>query len=100
MTQTYNALRTFDSSSYEYRQLISAAAELNKRLHKLHFSVENTWFDRGQNWEYTTLIVQSLSTKNQWQALTPVQQKIAVYGDDDEISKLIETLVNKYENEP
>lgn len=99
-----SALTLFNESSNEYNNLKNIMIAFNKQVTHIQLTIQNCYFDMGQNWMYTTLICNDTrlpknSVLSSWQALSPKDQEIAVYGSDDERLDLIQKLITKYQNQ-
>ena len=71
-----DALQLFPKDSKEYEKLQMAALSLNVLdARGTKYTVEDTYFDYGQDWKYTTLIANASDTSFSYQALTPRQQR-------------------------
>ena len=69
-------------------------------------SIENTYFDFGQNWMWTTIIVTELNNNsclNSYQLLYPARHERIVFGDEDDILKVCHNvkkeLLERYKEE-
>ena len=88
------ALKVFAADDAEYIDLQRLARALNAESKHIKYTVETVYFDRGQNWMYTTLIAHR-DNQNQhniratWQAMTPVQQYEVV------VNKRIDAIKNE-----
>ena len=80
-------LTIFPKNSQEYKNLQQLMWDLNAHSDLIQYTIETTYFDVGQNWKYTTLIAHNPNESgilSSWQALNPKQQKLAVYGSDED----------------
>lgn len=67
-------IATFERHSREYKALEAAAALLTALSpHGTAYMVEETYFDFGQGWKWTTVIAHR-SNGDSWQALNPREQ--------------------------
>lgn len=57
--------------------------------------VRETYFDFGQGWKWTTILVGPAGT-NQYQALNPAQQETVLYGDQARADAVAEEMVTAY----
>lgn len=94
----YEHLTTFNPNSAEYDSLQRLRDKLNSISERIKYKIETIYFDAGQNWLYTTLIAydtQCLANDilSSWQALTPNDQKTALFGTSDEVDALIDKLI-------
>lgn len=94
MPSAYNALKIFDESSPEYKQLDYIASKLNKEQDDVLFHVETVYFDMGLDWKYTTIIAEKKNISkpgeiSSWQIFSPNQQAVALYGTDAQRDTLI-----------
>lgn len=99
----YSHLTTFPSNSNEYYSLERLMTRLNELSTKIKYKIQTVYFDAGQNWLYTTLIAYDTTKSSNdiissWQALTPNDQKTAIFGNHLEIQQLIEKLIAKNES--
>ena len=97
----YNALKTFEKTSPEYKTLTDAADALNQQVKNVRYTVEDTYFDFGQNWMYTTIIAHRLDRDADdvtagWQALTPRDQERILFMGDNERQAVIAALADKH----
>ena len=62
------------------------------------YKVEDTWFDYGQRWPWTTIIAYHKNGQS-WQAINPAQHELILFSDD--IQKTVDEIVNyKYWYDP
>ena len=88
-------LRTFSEDSKEYDRLKAAAHLISAETGKTCI-VKDTWFDIGQDWKYTTILIESgLSAFPFCQVLTPKQQEKIVCSDTSEWLATVEEVVKK-----
>ena len=75
-----SALRVFKPESEEYTRLQNFADELNNDARfQANYTVEDLYFDYGQNWMWTTIIAHKQNERGGgWQALTPRNQERVV----------------------
>jgi hypothetical protein len=75
-----SALRVFKPESEEYNRLQNFADELNNDARfQANYTVEDLYFDYGQNWMWTTIIAHKENERGGgWQALTPKNQERVV----------------------
>ena len=75
-----SALRVFKPESEEYNRLQNFADELNNDARfQANYTVEDLYFDYGQNWMWTTIIAHRQNERGGgWQALTPKNQERVV----------------------
>ena len=93
-------LKVFLPYSEEHDKLTIAAicmTHLNKNKN-MKYRVEDTYFDYGQNWMYTTIIAHNLSEKpdsvlRTHQALSPREQKEILGANIKDIPKLCEGFI-------
>lgn len=79
----------------EYRRLTNAANFLNKET-GVRILVKDTYFDFGQDWKYTTLIVKPYNPKEfSWQLLNPKEHGIICYGNEEEYMAVLHKLTDK-----
>ena len=80
----------------EHIKELNAVKEiLNAYSTRVHYSVTKTYFDYGQNWLWTTLLADD--GKNSWQAITPAEQKLILFGDIDDANLVIRRLIKFFE---
>lgn len=80
-------LSVFPTDAFEYKKLKHAAEDLSWRSGKT-VTVQNAYYDFGQNWRYTTLIEHD-SAFNGIQILSPKDQEITLYGTKEEYEGLM-----------
>ena len=97
-----NALQQFHTNSYEYNRLHIATLMMNEIIQRTYpdryFSVEDTYFDYGQDWKYTTIIAHNPSAGSvlsSYQALTPKNQEQILFGPLADLPALCEKIVSK-----
>lgn len=75
-------IRVYAPDSAEYKKLQHAAQELTdtSKTGKVYL-VEETYFDFGQNWSWTTIIAHR-SDGATWQAINPAQQEQILLAED------------------
>lgn len=93
LTEADEEISTFQQGTEEYKRLEDAADELSNLL-DLTIKVEDTYFDAGQDWSWTTLIAYDDKGKyynkgSHWQLIYPPQQRELLYGDYDNGIKMI-----------
>ena len=77
-----NAITTFEHGTPEYTRLEKAAAILTAASdHGTVYSVEDTYFDFGQKWMFTTLIAHR-TNGDSYQALSPIEQEDLLCTED------------------
>lgn len=78
------AIDTFSSFSPEYAKLSAICILLNSMSpNKINYRVEDTYFDYGQDWRWTTIIAHR-NNGDSWQAIYPaMQERILLAGDFD-----------------
>lgn len=99
----HNVIKIFDADSDEYKRLEQAARLIADRT-GLICTVENTLFDAGQNWNWTTVLMTEenpLAKNGDWvQILCPADQERILYGDerafDAAINNAVKTLTERY----
>lgn len=84
-----STIRVFDKGSEEYNKLEDVCRRLNDESKLVRYEVEDTYFDYGQRWMWTTLIARNPteegSVTGAWQALNPRQQGMIFAGKEDEV---------------
>ena len=100
----YDGLYVFDSYDREYKNLETIARNLNAKFapDDYRFEIETVYFDVGQDWRYTTIIVYDQRRKSNdvtahWHLFNPAQQKIACYGGADDLRLLVSTIITNLE---
>lgn len=80
-------IRVFPEDSMEYKRLKDFCTTLNKNSKRTAYSVEETYFDYGQNWKWTTIIAHTKEERGGgYQALTPAdQEKVITNTNVDEV---------------
>lgn len=84
---------TFETNSFEFCKLQRAANELMSGTDR-RIRVQDTWFDYGQQWRYTTLI-EDTPDFGGVQMLVPAEQKKILYGTKEEYDNTISALKKK-----
>lgn len=82
-------IRIYDKTEPEYQKLQIFANIVNNFLDNTPFNVtvENTYFDFGQDWKYTTLITHNhIKHNDTWQSVCPRDYEIII--DCDSISHM------------
>ena len=85
-----SALRVFKPESEEYTRLQNFADELNNdERFQANYTVEDLYFDYGQNWMWTTIIAHRQNERGGgWQALTPKnQERVVLWNELDEVKQ-------------
>ncbi len=101
MTHTSNdALKIFAPTTQEYKSLKDFANYLNEDSTNIHYEIEDTYFDFGQNWRYTTIIAHDLtvpetSVLHSYQALSPRDQFKILYGLDTDRHEVHDRIIKK-----
>lgn len=86
-------LSVFPTDSFEYKKLKHAAEDLSWRSGKTVMT-QNTYYDYGQGWRYTTLIEHD-RVFGGIQILSPKEQETVLYGTKDEYESLMSRLSTK-----
>lgn len=73
-------IRVFERDTIEYQKLCVACQLMSLYNSKLTFNVNTIYFDFGQDWKWTTIVV-FLSNGNSYQ-ITPNQQKNILLADN------------------
>ena len=91
-------IRVFPEDSMEYKRLKDFCDKLNKDDLKCNYTLENIYFDLGQNWKWTTIIAHTKEERGGgYQALTPAdQEKIITNTNTDEVLEHIIDNENKF----
>ncbi len=88
-------IRTFTPDTPEYNRLTRAAKVLTEASpQKFTYKVEETFFDFGQNWMWTTIICYRPDGES-YQALYPADQE-AILTSDNLIAALAQISQGKY----
>ena len=75
-------IKTFDYGTPEYERLRKSAVMLTENSdHGTFYRVENTYFDYGQDWLWTTLIAHT-ADGHSYQALSPREQENLLTADN------------------
>jgi len=82
------ALKVFVLGTTERSWLQTMADLLNKAQREIEYTVEECYFDFGQNWMYTTIIAKRNIDGQRWQALNPREQEMVVGGDFAEFAEV------------
>lgn len=87
-------LTMFSPGTFEYGKLMKAATDIAYQTDR-KISVQDAYYDYGQNWKYTTLIEKK---KDGWdvQMLDPSEQKKILYGTKKEYEDTIRQLREKH----
>ena len=91
-------INVFSKDSEEYKRLQKVCDLLNERTNEnVKFTIEETHFDYGQNWKWTTIITKDLIDGNSWQTLNPRQQEEIINGKnpDDIINTILSGMLYK-----
>lgn len=62
-------------------------------------SIEDTYFDFGQAWMWTTIIVKKLNSSsclNSYQLLNPADHERIVFGDEDDIMEICQKFKKEF----
>ena len=89
-----NAIKVFNYGTREYNALKFAAAAMTLASSEVRYEVEDTYFDYGQGWKWTTVIAHKNRPEgyctDSWQALNPREQEAIVFAENpEEICKVI-----------
>jgi hypothetical protein len=89
------AISVFNKESKERKRLEAAASLIQAETGKV-CKVEETMFDAGQNWAWTTILMESgLSVFPFTQILNPKQQNMIVYGEIEDWMKEVQEIIKK-----
>lgn len=87
-----DTIRTYAPDSEAVLKLKLACYELmNRNEHGTKFSVQDTYFDFGQRWMWTTIIAKR-KNGDTWQILSPRQHEDILNSDD--ISQTVDDIMN------
>lgn len=97
----YNALKVFEKDSEERKTLEAVADTLNQKVKNLTYTVEDVYFDYGQDWRYTTIIAHRTDLEKDdviasWQALNPSEQERILFMGEEERQAVITALADKH----
>ena len=87
-----DAIKVFGPQSKEYKKLQAAAILLNAEKEaddKAVFEVRDVYFDFGQGWMWTTIVLNGGDEWSSYQALNPAHQGMIVYGDFEDFAKAV-----------
>lgn len=77
-----NTIKVYPHDSNEFRALETVASELTKRSAAgFTYDVEDVYFDFGQDWMWTTIVVHTPSNES-WQTLCPRDHERIIYAQD------------------
>lgn len=85
-------IKIYPCESTEYKRL-NAAAKLLSAFTDKKFYADTTYFDIGQKWQWTTILLRDDNSICQF--LSPLDQKIIVSGSYDEYMSCIKELIDK-----
>lgn len=90
-----NLLKTYEYGTPEFERLSIAAQVLTAiSPHKYKYRVEDTYFDFGQDWMWTTIIAYRPDGES-YQALDPVRH-VQILNSENLLWTLSEIIQNKY----
>lgn len=88
-------IKVYDRNSDEYTRLEMACIVLNRFARKgTRYHVEDTYFDYGQGWKWTTIIATKLDGR-QYQALNP-HNYTRIITAPDTLTTVGEIIADKY----
>ena len=96
-----SSIQCYQKHSNEYNRLRTAAAVLELLEPSLHFDVDDTYFDYGQDWRWTTIIATDPEKKpgtvlSKFQYLSPRDQEdIVSCTDCRQIAAVCENILGK-----
>ena len=95
-----NTITTFEKGSYPYEMLEKACAILTATSKNgTIYMVEDTYFDYGQNWMWTTIIAHNPNSMfGSYQAINPRNQE-EIIESDDLLATIAEIKKDKYFND-
>lgn len=88
-------IRTFEPGSYEYRRL-QLAADVLSMFTGLEVRVGETYYDYGQRWKWTTLLVKRPGG-SEVQAFSPREQEKALAGTYHVFANLMRQKIHELE---
>lgn len=93
-------IRVFENGSDEYFKLLMTAAILESRSpNGYKYKVEETYFDFGQGWKWTTVICECGDSWGGYQALNPAAQERVLNSDGslEALNEIVnDVLADKY----
>lgn len=94
-----SVITLFDKGSEGYQKLEAVAGMMTAfSTRDKRYTVEVTYFDFGQDWKWTTIIEHDKGGRG-WlsscQALNPAEQEKILYGDIDEVMKVVKDIATK-----
>ena len=96
-----DAIKVFGEQSKEHKKLEAAVLLLNAEKEDDDngvFEIRDIYFDYGQGWMWTTIILNGGDQWSSYQALNPKQQAQIVYGDFEDFSKAVWEVLEKRED--
>lgn len=85
-------LQIYQPDSKEYKRL-KAAAILIEAETGVHATVEETYFDYGSNWKYSSLSIPCRFMSASYQTTDPKQYKALVSGTLEEYAKVLSEII-------
>ena len=86
-------INVFSKDSEEYKRLQKVCDLLNEKTNEnVKFTIEETYFDYGQKWKWTTIETNDLITGTSWHTLNPRQQEEIINGKD--VDNIINTILS------
>lgn len=105
LESSYEHIQVFPKDSEEYRRLQKFVKRLNITADLLSpdkkpvkYTVENVFFDYGQNWRWTTITAYDPNKESilcSYQALSPKQHKDILSGDETRMKKVAQELLKR-----
>ena len=75
-------IRVYEKNERQYKVLKMFAEMVNDNLTDGYLTLENIYFDMGQNWKYTALITNKEDGLfNSWQSFCPRDYELILYTD-------------------
>ena len=77
-----NNIRVYEKNERQYKVLKMFAEMVNDNLTDGYLTVENIYFDMGQNWKYTALVTyKEDGVFGSWQSFCPRDYELILYTD-------------------
>ena len=93
-------IAVWSKDTIEYKRLELLKSLLNIIIAQeqldLFLTIKNIYFDRGQDWIWTNLIVHENKSNDSYQLLYPSNHEKTIYGDIDDILEVANEIKNKW----